>query len=101
MKLIDFRHVSKQNVLLAEQGAGHEVSHGRVVHLRRVALGFKMHLCQICRLGSPFGFPVIHPEIRWNKEDYGRLRTHVNGHSPPARTVAPPRTLSPSPGVHS
>lgn len=38
MKLIDFRHVAEQDVLLAEQGGGDEVSHGRVVHLSRVAL---------------------------------------------------------------
>lgn len=38
MKLIDFRHVAKQNVLLAEQVAGDEVSHGRVVHLCCIAL---------------------------------------------------------------
>lgn len=38
MKLIDFRHVAEQNVLLAEQGAGDEVSHGGVVHLSRIAL---------------------------------------------------------------
>lgn len=38
MKLVDFRHVAKQHVLLAQQVAGDEVSHGRVVHLRCVAL---------------------------------------------------------------
>ena len=41
MKLIDFGHVAKQNILLAEQGAGDEVSHGGVVHLCRIALEFK------------------------------------------------------------
>lgn len=38
MKLVDFRHVAKQHFLLAQQVAGDEVSHGRVVHLRCVAL---------------------------------------------------------------
>lgn len=38
MKLVDFRHVAKQHVLLAQQVAGDEVSHGRVVHLCCVAL---------------------------------------------------------------
>lgn len=38
MKLIDFRHVAKQNVLLIQQGVGDEVSHGRVVHLCRITL---------------------------------------------------------------
>lgn len=38
MKLVYFRHVAKQDVLLAEQGAGDEVSQGRVVHLCSVAL---------------------------------------------------------------
>ncbi len=38
MKLVDFRHVAEQDVLLAEQGAGDEVSHGWVVHLCRIAL---------------------------------------------------------------
>lgn len=38
MKLVDFIHVAKQDVLLAEQGAGDEVSHGRVVHLCCIAL---------------------------------------------------------------
>lgn len=42
MKLIDFRHVAKQNVLLAEQVAGDEVSHGWVVHLCCIALEFNI-----------------------------------------------------------
>lgn len=40
MKLVDFIHVSKQDVLFAEQGAGDEMSHSRVVHLCRIALEF-------------------------------------------------------------
>lgn len=44
MKLIDFGHVAEQNILLAEQGAGDEVSHGRVVHLCRIALEFKNYI---------------------------------------------------------
>lgn len=42
MKLVDFWHVPKQDVLLAVQVAGDEVSHGRVVHLCRVALDFNI-----------------------------------------------------------
>ena len=42
MKLVDFKHVAKQYVFLAEQGAGDEGSHGRVVHLCRIALGFNV-----------------------------------------------------------
>lgn len=38
MKLVDFRHVAKQNVLLVLQAVGDEMSHGRVVHLGRIAL---------------------------------------------------------------
>lgn len=42
VKLIDFRHVAKQDVLLVEQSAGDEGSQRRVVHLRRVALEFNI-----------------------------------------------------------
>lgn len=38
MKLIDFRHIAKKNVLLVLQGVGDKVSHGRVVHLGRISL---------------------------------------------------------------
>lgn len=38
MKLIDFRHIAKQNVLLVLQVAGKEVRQGRVLHLCRIAL---------------------------------------------------------------
>lgn len=57
MKLIDFRHVAEQDVLLAEQGAGDEVSHGRVVHLSRVALHdifFFFFFCHFQLLFSTF-----------------------------------------------
>lgn len=57
MKLIDFRHVAKQNVLLAEQGAGDEVSHGRVVHLCCIALGIKSTHALHLQIPSTF----IHP----------------------------------------
>lgn len=61
MKLIDFRHVAEQDVLLAEQGGGDEVSHGRVVHLSRVALRdiFFFFFCQFQLLFSTF-FPFLH-----------------------------------------
>lgn len=42
MKLVDFRHVAKQDVLLAEQGVRDEVSHGGVVHLCCIALEFNI-----------------------------------------------------------
>lgn len=56
MKLIDFRHVAEQDVLLAEQGGGDEVSHGRVVHLSRVALRdiFYLFFCHFQLLFSTF-----------------------------------------------
>lgn len=38
MKLVDFRHIAKKNVLLVLQGVGDKVSHGRVVHLGRISL---------------------------------------------------------------
>lgn len=54
MKLIDFRHVAEQDVLLAEQGGGDEVSHGRVVHLSRVALRDIFFFCHFQLLFSTF-----------------------------------------------
>lgn len=59
MKLIDFRHVAEQDVLLAEQGGGDEVSHGRVVHLSRVALRDIFFFCHFQLLFSTF-FPFLH-----------------------------------------
>lgn len=38
VKLVNLRHVSKQNILLAAQGSREEVGCGRVFHLRPVAL---------------------------------------------------------------
>lgn len=38
MKMVDFRHIAKKNVLLALQGVGEKVRHGRVVHLGRISL---------------------------------------------------------------
>lgn len=38
MKLVDFRHIAKKNVLLVLQTDGDKVSHGRVVHLGRISL---------------------------------------------------------------
>lgn len=60
MKLVDFTHVAKQHVLLAQQVAGDEVSHGRVVHLRCVALEFLFFIIalRLC-IQSKFNFPVI------------------------------------------
>lgn len=44
MKLVDFRHVSKQDVLLAEQCAGDEVSHSRIVHFCCIALEYNTYI---------------------------------------------------------
>lgn len=38
VEVVDFRHVSKENLLLVLQRGGDEVKHGRVVHLRGISL---------------------------------------------------------------
>lgn len=82
MKLVDLKHVSKQDVLLAEQGAGDEVSHGGVVHLCRVALKFNGNIRNRTKPTTCRGMD--------GKAD-----------PPPEHTEAPPRTLSPSPAARS
>lgn len=82
MKLVDFRHVAKQDDLLAQQGAGDEVSHGWVVHLSRISLERNI-------------------EMRHTAPTYTPAVLCGDRRSPPAHTAAPPRTPSPSPAVHS
>lgn len=81
MKLINFRHVPKQDVLLALQSAGYEVSHGGIVHLCCITLNRTS--------------PNEHRDGRWSGFSTERLD------SPPARTEAPQHRPSPSPGAHS
>lgn len=38
VKLVNLRHVSKQDILLAAQSSREEIGRGRVLHLRPVAL---------------------------------------------------------------
>lgn len=45
MKLVDLRHVAKQDVFLAEQDAGDEVSQSRVVQLCCIAL--QLHITHV------------------------------------------------------
>lgn len=86
MKLVDFWHVPKQDVLLAVQVVGDEMSHGRVVHLCRVALDFNItHLVK----ASAFSPTNV------------RSRCHYQHSSPPAHTAAPRHKLSPSPAARS
>lgn len=68
MELVDFRHVAEQDVLLAEQGAGDEVSHGRVVHLCCVALEF--NITYVTSTDSQnFQFPSHSPNERWDRSN--------------------------------